>query len=101
MRTIAQISKGISSKALKRHHTHRNDKYKEILGKHCKNLENQNTKDFYMGVLHTLSIVAVYNNEDIFKTIVNNINVSQLIATAKEESAMEWSGLKKYGYEKE
>jgi hypothetical protein len=94
MRTIGQIK----NPHLKKYHGTIGKQIKEKIEDSCQNKGKLNKKDFYLGMLHALSVVASYNNEELYKTIVNNTEVSELIAAAKEESAMEWSGLKKYGY---
>lgn len=106
MRTITQTKK-TSSSTLKQHKINSQNRYKEILGKddkkitqHCQKLKEEmpNKKEFYRGILHALSIIALHDNETVYKAVVNNVNVEELICAAKEESSMDWSGLRKYGY---
>jgi hypothetical protein len=56
------------------------------------------TKPFYAGILAALSVVSNHDQETIFREIVKTVDVDNLIATAKEDDALEWSGLRKYGY---
>jgi hypothetical protein len=56
------------------------------------------TKPFYAGILAALSVVSKHDQETIFREIVKTVDVDNLIAAAKEDDALEWSGLRKYGY---
>jgi hypothetical protein len=59
---------------------------------------SNDTKPFYAGILAALSVVSKHDQETIFREIVKTVDVDNLIAAAKEDDALEWSGLRKYGY---
>ena len=54
--------------------------------------------DFYCGMLSALAIVALYDQETLFREIVNTDDEALLIAVARRTGNMRWSGLSKYGY---
>jgi hypothetical protein len=59
---------------------------------------SDDTKPFYAGILAALSVVSKHDQETIFREIVKTVDVESLITAAKEADALEWSGLRKYGY---
>jgi len=57
-----------------------------------------NTGAFYAGVLSALAVVVIYDEETIFREIVDAIGEKELIRIARRDGSMRWSGLAYYGY---
>lgn len=60
-----------------------------------------NNDEFYAGILAALAVVALHDKETIFREIVNTTDERELVAFAKRDGAMEFSGLTRYGYGKQ
>lgn len=56
---------------------------------------------FYAGILGALAVVAVHDEETIFREIVGTVDEAELIRIARRDRAMRWSGLARYGYGRE
>lgn len=55
---------------------------------------------FYAGVLSALAIITIHDDRVQFDEIVAATGEKDLIAQARSDGAMRWSGLTKYGYGK-
>jgi hypothetical protein len=55
---------------------------------------------FYAGVLSALAIVATHDERVTFDEIVAATGEEELVKTARNDGAMKWSGLSRYGYGK-
>lgn len=58
---------------------------------------------YYGGLLYVLSFIADADKETMFRAVVDSLHVDdkrRLIAHARRDEAMEWSGLARYGYGK-
>jgi len=55
-------------------------------------------KAFYSGLITALALVALYDEETLYREIVNTCDEKELIQAAREEEELEYSGLIKYGY---
>lgn len=53
-------------------------------------------RDFYAGVISALAVVDLHGMNTIYDEIVSLCNVDELIAHARREDEIEYSGLKKY-----
>jgi len=53
---------------------------------------------FLRGMLAALAVVAAYDQETLFRAIVNTAGENQLIKACEGREDWEWSGLKRYGY---
>lgn len=53
---------------------------------------------FYAGVLSALAIIAIHDEQVIFDEIVAATGETELVKQARQDGAMRWSGLSKYGY---
>lgn len=56
------------------------------------------TGDFYAGIISALAVIALHDQETIFREIVDLCDEGELIAHARKNDEMEFSGLSKYGY---
>jgi hypothetical protein len=55
---------------------------------------------FYSGIRTALSILALHDQETIFRELVETCSLPELIEAAKEDGELEFSGLIRYGYAK-
>ena len=55
-------------------------------------------RNFYGGMLAALSVVAVHDQETLFREIVGTVKEEELVAAALEDESAEWAGLIQYGY---
>lgn len=55
-------------------------------------------RDFYAGMLAALAVVALHDQETVFRNIVETADEEALIKVARADGAMRWSGLSKYKY---
>ena len=54
--------------------------------------------DFYFGIIAALAVVALYDQETLFREIVGTVDEAELIRFARKRGEMRWSGLSKYHY---
>ena len=54
--------------------------------------------EFLRGMLAALAVVAVHDQETIFREIVDSAGATALLRACEGEEDREWSGLKRYGY---
>jgi len=57
-----------------------------------------NEASFYAGILSALAILYLHDAETIFDEIVQATGEDQLVAQARTDGAMRWSGLSHYRY---
>lgn len=55
-------------------------------------------ESFYRGVLICLQQIYSHDAETIFREVVAEAGEKELLKVARKEKALEWSGLRKYGY---
>lgn len=53
---------------------------------------------FYSGILTALAVVALHDQETVFREIVDIVDEKELIWVAKKNAEMRWSGLSQYRY---
>ena len=53
---------------------------------------------FHRGMLAALAVVVVHDEETLYREIVGTTDEKQLIAVARRDGSMQWSGLSKYRY---
>jgi len=63
------------------------------MGKHAND-------DLYAGIITALAVVALHDKETIFREIVQAADEAELVAFARRDGMMMFSGLLKYGYGK-
>jgi len=55
-------------------------------------------ESFYRGVLVCLQHITGHDAGTIFREVVKDVGEKELLKVALKEDALEWSGLRKYGY---
>ena len=55
-------------------------------------------KAFYSGIITALNLIDLHGRDTIYDELVALCNVEELIAVAKAEGELDWSGLVKHGY---
>ena len=53
---------------------------------------------FYSGILTALNLLDLHGEDTIYDELVKLCDVRELVAVAKAEEELEWSGLVKHGY---
>ena len=53
-------------------------------------------QDFYLGVIAALAAMEPHEQDTIYDEIVNTMDVSELLKTARKHGHMRWSGLSRY-----
>ncbi len=53
---------------------------------------------FYGGMLAALAVVALHDQETLYREIVNSADADELVNVALAEELIETSGLARYGY---
>lgn len=55
---------------------------------------------FYHGVIAALAVVRLFDAQVLFDNIVETVDEEKLVAVARKNGDMRWSGLSQYGYGK-
>lgn len=63
-------------------------------------MSKRDLENFYSGMLAALAVVALFDQETLFRNIVETADEKELVRVARANGDMRWSGLSRYGYGK-
>jgi len=66
----------------------------------CSAVQTDEDENFYAGIITALAVIAQFDNEVMYREVINTLDLSKLIKYAKKNGELEFSGLIQYGYYK-